>query len=97
MKVGDKVICVDGNFDSRASKYFTALPVEGEFYHIRDLRTQTLAFGKKSVLLEEITNPLFELEAFQGKTEPRFNVERFRVVDPITNLIIENEYELVST
>lgn len=90
MKVSDKVICVNADFSMypNISQEYKNLPIEGEFYHIRELKTTIVG---KRVLLEEISNPPVQIDVLMGKAEPGFNAVRFKVVDPLTDLIIEEE------
>lgn len=54
-KPGEKVVCVDGNFDTtqpRFAEFFNNLPVEKVTYTIREVRPL-----EKGLLLEEVVNP----------------------------------------
>jgi len=74
--VGQKVVCVDGNFPAQFFEWGDRTPVESEVYTIRRIGhgshgvTGQIAL---SFLLEEIVNPSFD----SGK-EVMFSAHRFR-------------------
>jgi hypothetical protein len=86
-EIGQKVVCVNGKFEDWVKQLYTALPVEGRTYVIRDVRLGTaIVEGRKvgavSLLLIGLINPNAD-----GKTgslaERGFNSDRFRPLDEL--------------
>lgn len=83
-RVGQKVVCVDDNFDKRAKNYFTALPVRGEIYVVRG----TLLFPDAHLGIALVGFP-GERTAFNEFGEHMFFAKRFRpVVERKTDISI---------
>ena len=82
-KVGQKVICVDGSFDTHDEEFrrvFTQLPEEGVVYTIREI-------DSPSVKLDEISNKPVPMD-FGGVTfeeEPGFHERRFKPLEEQVN------------
>lgn len=89
MKVGSKVICVDGSFDPSALRVLKSIPVNGGEYTIKQITEQ---FNTIGILLEEVTNPLRLTTG--GMKEPLFRASRFAEISPNIAIKIE-ENELV--
>ena len=81
MKVGDKVICIDGSIPfAEVFRDFKFWPQEGEKYTIRGIQN-SLDRGK-GLHLEELKNPVIFIDALQGHVEPAYSAKRFRVLEP---------------
>lgn len=81
---GDHVVCVDGKFEPGIAKLYTALPVEGQSYVVRDIRLgiePDCRTGTVSVLLVGLVNPPANSRA---ALERGFKPERFRPLDQTT-------------
>lgn len=77
-KYGQKVICVIFNGNGPARECCKIIPIKGEIYTVRELRT-TKFNGAIGLLLEEIVNPPYDYA--QGFAEPSFDPRCFRPVD----------------
>lgn len=79
---GDKVVCVDGKFHPHVAKLYTALPVEGRTYVVREVRLgvrpDRARTGDVSLLLVGLVNPRANSRA---ALERGFSQERFRHLD----------------
>lgn len=78
-KKGDRVVCIDDDFDERSIPFFQALPIKNNSYIVRDSFTQE---GKKVILLEEIQSkkylhPILQYEDLSFYFEPAFAAKRF--------------------
>lgn len=75
-KVGQKVVCIDGNFSMHPhiNNHYQALPIENQIYTVRAVRPMGAEGG---ILLEELVNAPIYFELYQGKLEPAFNPKRF--------------------
>ena len=73
-QVGDKVVCVDADFDR---PYGEASPREGEIYTIREIAPTRWGIGLRLV---EVVNPHFRYVG--GTVEALFEVSSFRKVQP---------------
>ena len=80
--IGDKVVCVDDKFPQDISKLYTALPVKGVTYVVRDLRLgiNLTMEGDVSVLLIGLVNP--KADSVAG-LERGFRADRFRPLDEL--------------
>jgi hypothetical protein len=89
MNVSDTIVCIN---DSKPADFimkdYKQWVVKGEHYTIRRIES---FYSKKRVLLNEISNPVFNAPELGGGVEPGFNLERFRLVDPITKMEISEE------
>jgi hypothetical protein len=96
MKVGAKVVCVDDVFPAAIKEFYTALPVKGGHYTVREvsLGREKLAIVKdgrivpngaseESVTVRILLHELVNpLDPFNGnRAELGFNAERFREVE----------------
>ena len=85
--VGDKVVCIDGCFAPGIRELYTALPVEGRTYVVRELGIGQNPVGVPGggqgdvrVLLVGLVNP-----CAKGRTVERgFSERRFRPLDQRT-------------
>lgn len=79
MKSGDKVVCVDDSFPSRAFYLFTSMPVKNKVYIIRDFDA---SWTEPNIYL-------IWLIGISGTTHPRtgreeaFKAARFRLLDEL--------------
>ena len=78
MKVGSFVECVDDKFSSDKLKLLSKIPTKGDYYTIREIIDYP-KLGRTGVRLEEISNPLIEMNGGMG--EPTFNIFRFRELE----------------
>ena len=78
MKVGSFVECIDDKFSSEQLKLLSKIPKEGDYYTIREIIDYP-NLGRTGVKLEEISNPLIEMN--NGMGEPTFNIFRFRELE----------------
>ena len=83
MKVGQEVVCIDGEFMPPQISLIPNRPKEDKIYTIRDIFTTRMG---RALHLEEITNPQLEHPSGLGTFEPSFAIERFRP-------LIEDEVE----
>lgn len=88
MKVGSKVVCVDGkwNIPDRWGKI--TCPVNNGIYTVRDVRHSPKGVG---LLLEEIVNETQRTN--QGYAEPSFSISHFREIDELSDHTIESIIE----
>ncbi len=79
MKVGDKVLCIDGRFNHTwiVLLHVDALPKEGEIYTIRDVY---FSEGLTRLHLEEVIND--KVNTTDGIQEPGFLPCRFILWNP---------------
>ena len=100
MKVGSFVECIDDKFSAEQLSKLNKIPKEGDYYTIRDI-VDYPNWGRTGVRLEEISNPLIEMDG--GMNEPTFNIFRFRELEvppPFEkelNAVLDNDLELVET
>ncbi len=79
--IGQRVVCVRDDMSPRLRKLYTATPVQGLEYIVRDWRIgigKDCNTGAISVLLEGLHNP--PSESF-SKFERGFDSDRFRAVE----------------
>lgn len=84
--VGDKVVCVDGEFFDGVKLLYKQLPEEGKTYVVRDLRVgvalakgyPAVKTGEVSVLLVGVVNPP---QKGKSAVEPGFAYWRFRKLE----------------
>jgi hypothetical protein len=93
MRIGDKVVCINGDFHPEIAKFFKALPVKDKEYIIRAVRPVAAEGG---ILLEGLKNDPIFFKLYQGKLEPAFHPNRFRVVEPTKSLEKVEEEELAA-
>ena len=100
MKVGSFVECIDDKFSAEQLSKLNKIPKEGDYYTIRDI-VDYPKWGRTGVRLEEISNPLIEMDG--GMNEPTFNIFRFRELEvppPFEkelSAVLDNDLELVET
>lgn len=92
-EVGEKVVCVDDQFNSVIVEQYSQLPVKDHTYTVRDCepgRGQWLTKGDKGwgsvdmkVLLVELVNPLDPTTKFGCPSELGFAARRFRPLQEI--------------
>lgn len=92
MRVGDKVVCINGDFHPEIAKHFQYLPEKDKEYIIRAIRPMAAEGG---ILLEGLRNKSIFFKMYQGNLEPAFHSARFRLIDPIYNSIENEEYERI--
>tara|TARA_Y100001938_G_scaffold83476_1_gene114822 strand:- start:625 stop:963 length:339 start_codon:yes stop_codon:yes gene_type:complete len=78
MKIGSFVECIDDKFSSAQLEKLSKIPKEGDYYTIREIIDYP-NLGRTGVKLEEISNPLIEMNGSMG--EPTFNIFRFRELE----------------
>lgn len=85
MTIGQKVVCIDGNFDPCIAKFYTALPIEGQVYVIRNVVMGISAKDPKGENGCEVCFYLVGLHNPRSSKPPHpergFNAERFRPLD----------------
>lgn len=94
MQVGQKVVCIDGNFPGPIRKIYSMLPVEGDTYTVRAIyigrsvmhrtkhQKETGEFnGEVGILLMELRNPM---DPNAPEKELGFRDTRFKSVDEQT-------------
>jgi len=92
MKVGDSVICVDGDFSAQMNEnaqffeVFHNLPKQYSTYTLREVESTR-------VLLEEVVNPEapFNLAGVTIWTEPGFDIKRFRPLNEFFGITEEED------
>jgi len=90
MEVGDEVICINAVFSNpRIAQDFQELPVKDGKYIIRELRPANVSGGVTAILLEEIRNAPIYFQWLFGKAEPAFAASRFRKMDIVDDLVVE--------
>lgn len=100
MKVGSFVECIDDKFSAEQLSKLNKIPKEGDYYTIRDI-VDYPNLGRTGIRLEEISNPLIEMDG--GMNEPTFNIFRFRELEvppPFEkelSAVLDNDLELVET
>ena len=84
---GQAVVCIDGEFPAGIESMYTALPIEGGSYTIRDIAPgQTFRSEPEiAVTLQELSNPIGE-----GGLERAFSAERF---EPLEEIILDRTAE----
>ena len=86
MKVGSVVECINDVFNEKQKELIVFLPDKGKLYMVRSVEEH---YNKKvGIRLEEIVNP--PSVVLNGvHLEPTFDMERFREVDGLDDLVIE--------
>lgn len=86
MKVGSVVECINDAFNEKQKELIVFLPDRGKLYMVRSVEEH---HNKKvGIRLEEIVNP--PSVVLNGvHIEPTFDMERFREVDGLDDLVIE--------
>lgn len=92
MRVGDKVVCINGDFHPEIAKHFQYLPEKDKEYIVRAVRPIAAEGG---ILLEGLKNKPIFFKLYQGNLEPAFHPNRFRLAEPIKKLEKVEEEELV--
>lgn len=97
MKIGQQVICID---DSLLSKTLVELSRDVPNWVKKDEKYTIRGFNDNKgivtgVLLEEITNPIKFFRLVDCYQEPAFKLDRFRVLEKIKDLEIEESKEEV--
>lgn len=77
---GQKVVCVDDEFEDTIKDQYTALPVRNEVYTVRDcyMGHDVVRRDEVALLLEELTNPVATISG----VEKGFRAERFAPLIP---------------
>jgi len=93
-KPGQKVVCIDGDFSMYPfiSDHYSALPIKGQTYVVREIRPMGAEGG---ILLEELKNDSVFFAHFGGKLEPAFNPKRFILLDSLESEEVEEAIEEV--
>ena len=79
MRVGSYVICIDGKFSPEQKKILSSIPIEGDYYTIRDI-VEYPEMNRIGLRLEEIS--CNHIERNDGTMhEPTFNIFRFRELE----------------
>lgn len=86
MKIGSVVECINAAFNERQKELIAFLPDKGKFYMIRSIEEHP--GNKTGVRLEEIINPP-SVVVNNVHIEPTFDIERFREVEGLDDLVIE--------
>ena len=86
MKVGSVVECINDAFNEKQKELIVFLPNRGKLYMVRSVEEH---YNKKvGIRLEEIINPPSVI--LNGvHLEPTFDMERFREVEGLDDLVIE--------
>lgn len=95
MIVGQKVVCINDEFPLAAQVFYTALPVAGVVYVIRQVSLGCNWKGESGEVclhLIGLNNPRSEAPPFP---ERGFNSERFRPLDEVQNRKTEREPEKI--
>ena len=90
MVSGALVACIDDKFPADIGKIYRALPVEGEFYTVRDLRPGHGLTGKEEIQItveELINDPLVP-----NGIEVGFNAERFAPLQTLPDEELEAQF-----
>lgn len=77
MHPGQKVFCIDSDFDSDMSDYFQNFPKEGMVYTIKEVRPPELGEG---VTLQEVPNKVVYFARLDQVIEPAFHKRRFILI-----------------
>jgi len=86
MKVGSVVECINAAFNERQKELIAFLPDRGKLYMVRSVEEHQSK--KVGIRLEEIINP--PSVVLNGvHIEPTFDIERFREVEGLDDLVIE--------
>lgn len=77
---GQKVVCVDDEFEDAIKQQYTALPIRNEVYTIRScyMGQDVVRRDEVAVLLSELTNPIATISG----VEKGFRAERFAPLIP---------------
>jgi len=86
MKIGSVVECINAAFNERQKELIVFLPDKGKFYMVRSIEEHSN--NKTGIRLEEIVNPP-SLVINNVHIEPTFDIERFREVEGLDDLVIE--------
>jgi hypothetical protein len=81
---GQHVVCIDGKFDTKIKKFYTALPVEGVSYVVRGSTvgiSPEMQDGELCVYLTGLQNPCSSKPPYR---ERGFKAERFRPLEEMT-------------
>lgn len=83
--VGQKVVCINGDFDDWSKSLYTAFPTKDKVYVIRDVRLGVTfeggqRIGAASVLLVGLVNPC---AISKMKLERGFNSDRFAPLEEV--------------
>lgn len=82
--IGQRVVCVNGEFHPRLLGRYNYFPLRGHVYVIRDYRLGICAdrpIGTISLYLEGVINP--PRKTGRMKLEPGFDSDRFRAVGDV--------------
>lgn len=94
-KIGDKVVCINDDFNPGTVRNHKQLPVKNKIYTIRECKYLS-DINVYRVLLNELINPIEETISFHGLKmweEYGFNSDRFKLLD--NNSSLEKETNLL--
>lgn len=100
MKVGSYVVCTDDKFSAEQLTKLHTIPIEGNYYTIRDI-VEYPEYNRVGVRLEEISNPPIDRDG--SPHEPSFGIFRFMELEIPPGLeqeiseVLDNDLELVET
>jgi len=86
MKIGSVVECINAAFNEKQKELIVFLPNKGKFYMVRSIEDHLN--NKTGIRLEEIVNPPSVI-INNIHIEPTFDIERFREVEGLDDLVIE--------
>ena len=86
MKIGSVVECINAAFNEKQKELIVFLPDKGKFYMVRSI--EEYSNNKTGVRLEELINPP-SVVINNVYIEPTFDIERFREVEGLDDLVIE--------
>jgi hypothetical protein len=88
-QVGQKVVCINGEYDFAAKVCVPNLPAKGRIYTVRDLTTEGSGPG---IRLYELVNPSILHSNYPQPVEPAFHPDRFRpVIERKTDITVFTE------
>ncbi len=90
MRIGEKVVCIDGKFPLGIEKFYVGLPKEGQVYVIRDMIDGGTWTGEPemAVYLVGLHNPKSDKAPF---FERGFSIKRFRPLDEVQGRAAKEE------
>src|SRR5687767_11767652 len=82
MRIGEKVVCIDGKFPLGIEEFYVALPVDGQVYVIRDMIAGGTWSGAPeiAVYLIGLQNPKSDEPPY---FERGFSIKRVRPLDKV--------------
>lgn len=84
--IGDKVVCVDGNFYTGTNRLYKELPKQDQIYVVRDIQLgvalvpsyPAVKTGEVSVLLVGVTNPKSNVAPFRERGFAGWRFEKLK-------------------